>query len=83
MTPSKTLPGFYHYPPPPPPDRRKLPIPPEKRFLKIYIFPAERGAEDYGVEKNTKIKPTRVLVTSFDKFHHLCKLYIFGLCFWP
>ena len=26
-------------------------------------------------------KLTKVLVTSFDKFHHLCNLYIFGLCF--
>ena len=46
------------------------------------IFPQqkERG-EDYGVEEITKIKPTRVLVTSFDKSHHLCNLYIFGFCF--
>ena len=26
-------------------------------------------------------KLTKVSVTSFDKFHHLCNLYIFGLCF--
>ena len=26
-------------------------------------------------------KLTRVLVTSFDKFHHPCNLYIFALCF--
>ena len=26
-------------------------------------------------------KLTKVLVTSFDKFHHLWNLYIFGLCF--
>ena len=26
-------------------------------------------------------KLTKVSVTSFDKFRHLCDLYIFGLCF--
>ena len=26
-------------------------------------------------------KLTNVLVISFDKFHNLCNLYIFGLCF--
>ena len=26
-------------------------------------------------------KLTKVSVTSFDKFHYLCNLYIFGLCF--
>ena len=26
-------------------------------------------------------KLTRVLVTGFDKFLHLCNLHIFGLCF--
>ena len=35
----KSPPGFYHYPP----GRRKLPIPPEQRFLKIYFSPVERG----------------------------------------
>ena len=34
--------------------------------------------EDYGVEKFTEIKPMKVLVTSFDKFPHLCNLYVFG-----
>ena len=37
------------------------------------------GGEDYGVEKITKTLPTTILVTSFDKFHHICKLYIFGV----
>ena len=31
--------------------------------------------------KMTKIKPARVLVTSFDKFDYLCNLHIFGFCF--
>ena len=49
---------------------------------RIAFSPAERGmGEDYGVEKITKIKPSRALVASFDKFHHLCNLYIFGFCF--
>ena len=56
-----------------------LPIFLEKHFLKIYFSQAEKR-EDYGVEKITKIKPVRLLVTSFDKFHHLCNLYISGFC---
>ena len=65
-----------------PPDRRKLPIPPEQHFLKIYFFPAEMGGEDgYGVEKMTKIKPASVLVANFDKLRHLCNFYFFGFCF--
>ena len=39
------------------------------------------GIEDYGVEKITNNKPTRVLGISFDKFHSLCNLYIFVFCF--
>ena len=54
--------GFYHYPP----GRRKLSIPPEQSFLKIYFLPSGTG-EDYGIEKLTKTKPARVLVTNFDK----------------
>ena len=63
--------------------RRNLPIPPDQHFLKICFSPAERGLgeEDYGAEKITKIKPRRVLVTSFDKFHHLCSIFVFGFCF--
>ena len=81
---AKLSPSFYHYSP----GRRKLPIPPEVHFLKIYFSSAERGVcvgggrevvkEDYGVEKFTEIKPMKVLVTSFDKFPHLCNLYVFG-----
>ena len=43
--------SFYHYPP----GRSELPIPPKQCFLKIF-FPEKKGGEDYGVEKNTKIK---------------------------
>ena len=55
----------------------------------VFFSPVESGGEwgwggkDYGVEKITKIKHTRVLLTSFDKFHRLCKLYSFGFCFVP
>ena len=31
------------------------------------------------LKKSSKLK--NVSVTSFDKFHNLCNLYIFGLCF--
>ena len=74
MPPTKTLSGFYQYST----GRRKLPIPTEQCFLKIYFFPSRKGGEDYGVNKITKLKRTQVLVTSFDKFHHF---YIFGFCF--
>ena len=51
-------------------------------FSEDLFFHSKKGkGENYAVEKNTKIKPKRVLVTSFDKFHDLCNLYIFGLCF--
>ena len=51
------------------PDRRKLPISPKQRFLKICFSPS-REEEDYRAENMTKIKLARVLVTSFDIFHH-------------
>ena len=74
------FPGFYHYPQ----AEENYLFPPKQRFLKIY-FPQQKGGwgvgENYGVEKINKIKPTRVLVTNFDKFHHLCNLYIFGFSF--
>ena len=44
-------PGFYHYPP----GWRKLPIPPEQHFLKIFFPEQKVGAEDYVLEKITKI----------------------------
>ena len=72
---SKTLPQVFIIIPE---GRPELPIPPEQRFLKTF-FPEEKGVEDYGVEKIPKL--TKLSVTSFDKFHHLCNLYIFGLRF--
>ena len=55
---------------------RKFPISLTKRFL--YFFSAERE-DHYGAEKITKIELSRVLVTSFDKFHHLSNHCIFAL----
>ena len=72
------------------PSRRFWLLPPRQKKITHYsqigysedlFFPSRKGGEDYGVEKITKIKPTRVVVTSFDKFHHLCNLYIFRFCF--
>ena len=40
-----------------------------------YFFLSRKGGERIMEVK----KLTRVLVTRFDKFHHLCNLYIFGL----
>ena len=72
---NKTLPqaeGNYPFPP--------LPISSEQGFLKICFSPSRKGG-GYGAEKMAKVKLARVLVASFDKFIHLCNLYIFGLCF--
>ena len=47
---------------------------PEQCFLKIYFSPAERGKEKIieliKITKGNLGRPTRVLVRSFDKFHH-------------
>ena len=48
-------------------------------FLKIYFFPAERAGEDYGVEKNTIIKPTRALPPSLQPLHFLFVLLCHNL----
>ena len=80
MIESKTHhPGFYHYSP----GRKKLPVPPEQHFLKILLLEqkGKGGGEESIMELKELPKLTRVLVTSFDKFHHLCNLYIFDLCF--
>ena len=63
-----------------PPGRRKLPISPNSIFWKSVFSPSGRG-KDYEAEKMTKIKLARILVLSFNKFHHLCSLYIFDFCF--
>ena len=70
ISPSETLPqaeGNY-------------PFHPNSILWKSIFPPPERG-EDYGAEKTTKIKLVTILVTTFDKFHHLCNLYIFDFCF--
>ena len=50
-------------------------------FSENLFFPQQKDGENYGAEKMNKIKLLRVLVTSFDKFHHLCNLYIFYFYF--
>ena len=69
-----SAPVFYHYSP----DRRELSNPPEQRFLKIF-FPEEKGERIMELKKIPKLP--KALVTSLDKFHHLCNLYISGLYF--
>ena len=64
-------PGFYHYPP----GRQELSIPPEQCFLKIF-FPEEK-VEVRIMELKKIPKLRKVLVTSLDKFHHLCNLCFF------
>ena len=50
-------------------------------FSENLFFPKRKWGKDYGAKRMTKIKPKRVLVPSFNKCYHLCKLYIFGFCF--
>ena len=71
----KSPPGFYHYPP----GRRELPIPPEQRFVEDTFSWRERGERIMELKELPKL--TKVSATSFDKFHHLCNVYIFDLCF--
>ena len=49
--------------------RGKLPI-----SLKQPYFLFSRKEVNYRAETMIKIKPARVLVTKFDKFHHFCNL---------
>ena len=84
-------PGFDHYPP----GRRELPILMEHHFLKIFFPERGRGGEGRGGERIMERKGegerimelkklpklTKASVTNFNKFHHLCNLYIFGLYF--
>ena len=50
-------------------------------FSENLFFSQQKGGGRLWSWKMTKIKLARVLVTSFDKFHHLCNLHIFGFCF--
>ena len=74
---AKLSPGFLSLPPVP--GRKRLPISSKKLFLKIYFSPAQKR-EDFSLRKLLKIKLVSVLVTRFDKFHHLFSLDSFG-CF--
>ena len=64
----------------PPSSQKKITPSPNKIFWKSIFSPAESG-ERLWSWKLTSIKSTRVLVTSFNKFHNLCNLYIFASCF--
>ena len=44
-----------------------------------YFFLSRKGEMITELKELPKL--IKVLLTSFDKFHHLCNLYIFGLCF--
>ena len=59
--------------------KKGIAISPEQHFLKIFFPEQKEGGEDYVVKKLPNL--ARVLVTCFDKFHHFCNLYSFGLCF--
>ena len=63
--PKQNSPPYFYHYPP---GRRELPIHSEQRFLKIFFL-------------EELPKWTKVSVTSFDKFHHLCNLYIFWFMF--
>ena len=77
MPPTKTLPQVFIITP----WQKEITHSSWTALSKDIFFPSRKGGEDYGVEKINKIKPTRVLVTSLDKIHHLCNLYIIGFCF--
>ena len=75
MPPSKTLPQVFIINP----RQKEITNSSRNDFSEdLFFLSREEGEEDYGVEKITKSES--LLVTSFDKFHHLCSLYIFGFC---
>ena len=52
---------------------------PSRSQLISRIHTLKKGGGIMELKKLPKL--TEVLVTSFDKLHHRCDLYIFGLCF--
>ena len=77
MSPSKTLPQVFIITP-----QEEGNYSSQTAFSEDAFFPSGKGEGEYHlVEKVTKIQPTRVLVTSFDKFQHDCNFYIFDFCF--
>ena len=54
MPPSNSAASFYHYSPPRP-GKRKLPIPPEQHFLKIYFSSGKRGERIMELKKLLKL----------------------------
>ena len=61
------------------PWRKKITHFTQTAFSENIFFIKQKG-EGYAAENMTKFKLARVLVTSFDIFHHLYNLYI-GFCF--
>ena len=62
-----------------PPRQKEITHSSQIAFSEDLFLPSRKGrGEDYGVKKITKIQPTRELITSFDKFHHLCNLSTFA-----
>ena len=49
-------------------------MPPSKTLSQVFIIILQRIME---LKKSPKL--TKILVTSFDRFHYFCNLYIFGL----
>ena len=72
---SKTLPQVFIITPQ---AEGNYPFLPNCVLWRSIFSPAERAGRIMDLKK---IKPTRILATSFDKFHHLYNIYIFGFCF--
>ena len=73
MPPSKSVPQVFIITNP---GRRKLSIYPIQSVLKMH-FLSSRERADYRAEDMTKIKLSRVLVTSFDEFRHIFLVSLF------
>ena len=52
-----------------------------KTLPKTIITTQAEGNYSERTEKVTKVKLVKVVVTSFDKSHHLCTLHFFVYCF--
>ena len=66
-------PGFYFLQ-----EDGNCPFLPNSIFWRYFSW-GERGKMIVDLKELPKL--TKGSVTSFDKFHHLCNLYFFGLCF--
>ena len=57
------------------------PFLPNSVFWRHFFLRRKEGGRGRGWSWKKLPRLTKVLVTRFNKFHHLCNLYIFGLCF--